>query len=80
LISERLVAGLIAVGAAILLAILLSNRRNTQIDPEQSWFWEPEWLQGEVEAETEIAAGGGQVFESTDQFLDHLDKAASERV
>jgi antitoxin PrlF len=33
-------------------------------DPEQWWFWTPEWQAGEREAEEEIARGEGVYFES----------------
>lgn len=45
-----------------------------EIDPEQAWFWTPEWQAGEREADAEIEAGLGTVYEDTEQFLAHLDR------
>ncbi len=38
-------------------------------DPDQAWFWTPEWLAGELEAEADKAAGRQQVFGSDEDFL-----------
>lgn len=45
-------------------------------DPDQRWFWTPEWQAGEREADAEIRAGKGRVFEDEESFLAHLDEAA----
>lgn len=47
--------------------------RPESVPPDQEWFWTPEWQAGEREADAEIAAGGGQTFYSTEEFLAHLD-------
>ena len=39
------------------------------IDASQAWYWTPEWQAGEREADAEIAAGGGRVFMSGEEFL-----------
>lgn len=46
------------------------------IDATQAWFWTPEWQAGEREADAELAAGRGEVFESGEEFLGALWKAA----
>lgn len=46
------------------------------IDATQAWFWTPEWQAGEREADAELAAGRGEVFESGEEFLEALWKAA----
>lgn len=33
-------------------------------DPEQAWFWTPEWQAGEAEATAQMIAGQGEFFES----------------
>jgi len=43
-----------------------------EIDPEQAWFWTPEWQKGEQEADAELADGAGVVYRSTDEFISHL--------
>jgi hypothetical protein len=44
-----------------------------EIDPEQAWFWTPEWQEGEREAEAQLAAGEGTIYYSDEEFLQHLD-------
>jgi AbrB family looped-hinge helix DNA binding protein len=43
------------------------------VDADQSWFWAPEWLQGEREASTDIARGNFKRFESDEDFLKSLE-------
>lgn len=45
-----------------------------QIDPEQWWFWTPDWQRGEREADAELAAGEGTRYDSTEEFLHHLEQ------
>jgi antitoxin PrlF len=44
-----------------------------KIEPEQAWFFTPEWLAGEREANEDIAAGRGTVHESGEDMFAHLD-------
>lgn len=39
------------------------------VPAEQAWFWNPEWQEGEKEAEKDIAAGGIKTFENVDDLL-----------
>ncbi|MDE0133818.1 MAG: AbrB/MazE/SpoVT family DNA-binding domain-containing protein [Acidimicrobiaceae bacterium] len=42
-------------------------------DPDQAWYWTPEWQEGEKQIEVDRAAGRlGPVFDSADEFLDAL--------
>ena len=41
-------------------------------DPDQAWFWTPEWLAGELEAEADKAAGRAEVFGTEEDFLTAL--------
>ncbi len=44
------------------------------IDPDQAWFWTPEWQAKEREVDEEIAAGiPGRVFDSGEEFLAYLE-------
>lgn len=43
------------------------------IDPDQAWFWTEQWQAGEREADEDIAAGRGETYENTDEFLDSFD-------
>lgn len=43
------------------------------IPTDQAWFFTPEWLAGEQEADNEIAASRGTVHESADVMFAHLD-------
>jgi len=46
------------------------------VPTDQAWFFTPDWLAGEREADEQIASGGGQVFHSADEMLAHLDALA----
>ncbi len=43
------------------------------IPTDQAWFFTPDWLAGEKEADNEIAAGRGTVHESADAMFAHLE-------
>jgi hypothetical protein len=51
-------------GAAVLLRSLSDGR----IDPDQAWFWTPDWLAGELEANREAKSDAGEVYEDADVF------------
>ena len=58
-------------GAAVLLGSIATHR----IDPDQAWFWTPEWLAGEREIDAARARGEtGEVFDSEDAFLAALER------
>jgi AbrB family looped-hinge helix DNA binding protein len=44
------------------------------IDATQAWFWRTAWQAGEREASEELAAGKGDFFESSDEFLASFDE------
>ena len=48
-------------------------RGYVSIPTDQAWFFTPEWLAGEREADEDIAAGRGTVHESADDMFAHLD-------
>ncbi|HEY7123945.1 MAG TPA: AbrB/MazE/SpoVT family DNA-binding domain-containing protein [Ktedonobacterales bacterium] len=39
------------------------------IDPDQAWFWTPEWQEGERQADREIAEGRVRRHMSDEEFL-----------
>jgi hypothetical protein len=43
------------------------------MDPEQAWFWTPEWQAGELAADADMAAGRGTRYESDEEFLAALE-------
>ncbi len=44
-----------------------------QLDPDQAWFWTPEWQEGEREVDESLARGArGPIFESDEHFIAHL--------
>ena len=46
-------------------------------DPDQAWYWTPEWQAGEKQIEVDRAAGRfGPVFDSADEFLNALQTRA----
>ena len=55
-------------GAAVLLRGIIKG----PIDPDQAWFWTPEWQAKEREADADIAAGRGILFDSDQEFIEHL--------
>jgi hypothetical protein len=67
-----------SVALGFVLALVLHAQSERQIDPDPAWFWTPEWLAGELEADAEIAAGQGRFFESDEAFLAHLDEVDTE--
>ena len=44
------------------------------IDPDQAWFWTPEWQAKEREADADLAAGRGTFYDSAEEFLADLDE------
>ncbi len=51
-------------GAAVLLRGLFSGR----IDPDQGWFWNPDWLCGELEIDREAMTEPGVVYNDAGAF------------
>ena len=43
------------------------------VPADQAWFWTERWQRMEEEADELVARGEVQRFESTDEFLSHLD-------
>ena len=54
--------------------ILMSPKVQVLVDPEDAWFFSPEWQAQHREAVAELERGEGEVDESTEDFLDTLDK------
>lgn len=46
--------------------------RPVATDPDQAWFWTPEWQAKEREADADIAAGRGTLYLSDEAFLASL--------
>jgi antitoxin PrlF len=51
----------------------ITVRGYVSIPTDQAWFFSPQWLAGEREADEQIAAGRGTVHESADDMFAHLD-------
>ena len=51
-------------GAAVLLRGLSGGR----IDPDQGWFWNSDWLSGELEADRQAVAEPGVVYRDVEAF------------
>ena len=56
----------------------ITVRGYVSIPTDQAWFFTPQWLAGEREADEEIAAGHGTVHESADDMFAHLDELAAD--
>jgi AbrB family looped-hinge helix DNA binding protein len=51
----------------------ITIRGFVSIPTDQAWFFTPQWLAGEREADDDIAAGRGTVHESAVDMFAHLD-------
>ncbi len=51
----------------------ITVRGYVSVPTDQAWFFTPQWLAGEREADEDIAAGRGTVHESADGMFAHLD-------
>jgi AbrB family looped-hinge helix DNA binding protein len=49
-------------------------RGYVSVPTDQAWFFTPDWLAGEREADDDIAAGRGTVHETAEAMFTHLDK------
>lgn len=56
----------------------ITVRGYVSIPTDQAWFFTPDWLAGEREADEDIAAGRGTVHESADDMFAHLDALNTE--
>jgi antitoxin PrlF len=72
-IPSKVLLAAAAVGVAVVLFLVLRTGAQ-ETDPDQAWFWTPEWLAGELEADAEIAAGRGTFYASDEEFLASLDE------
>jgi hypothetical protein len=57
-------------GAGVLLRGIIDG----PLDPDQSWFWTPDWRRKEQQAEADKAAGNADRFDSDEDFLAALDE------
>jgi hypothetical protein len=46
------------------------------VPAEQAWFWTNEWQAKEREADENLAAGHVTTFDTSEDFLAHLDRIA----
>jgi hypothetical protein len=58
---------------------MVMNAKPTQRDPDQTWFWTPEWQQREGKADDEIAAGNVERYDSDEALLASFDPEADSR-
>lgn len=63
------------IGLAVLVYGLNALRPMLPIPASQAWFWTEEWQAGEREADADIKAGRGTVYNSGEEFLASLDRA-----
>ena len=48
-------------------------RGYVSIPTDQAWFFTPDWLVGEFEADEQIQSGHGHVFRSAEEMFERLD-------
>ncbi len=46
--------------------------RAGRLDPDQAWFWTPEWQAGEQEVDADLASGKAIPFDTDEAFIAHL--------
>ena len=56
----------------------ITVRGYVSIPTDQAWFFTPQWLAGEREADEEIAASRGTTYESAEDMFAHLDALAAD--
>lgn len=44
-----------------------------EVPVDQSWFWSPEWQEGERQVDEEATAGRVRIFEDDETFFGYLD-------
>lgn len=47
-------------------------------EPDQRWFWTPDWQRREREVDEHVAAGRVETFDGSDDFLAHVERVASD--
>ena len=47
-------------------------------DPDQAWFWTPEWQAGQRESEEELSAGLGVTFDTAEDAIRWLCEPAED--
>ena len=60
-------------GAGVLLRGIIKG----PIDPDQAWFWTPEWQAKEQAADADKAAGKVDRYRSDEEFLAALDERSA---
>jgi AbrB family looped-hinge helix DNA binding protein len=55
----------------------VTMRGYVSIPTDQAWFFTPQWLAGEREADEDIEAGRGTVHETAEEMFAHLDTLGS---
>ena len=56
----------------IMYAIHPITNKRVEINPEQAWFWSPEWLAEEMAVDEELRSGEYEEFDSIEDFIDSL--------
>ena len=54
--------------------VLMQPKVEVLVDPEDAWFYSPEWQTTHGAAVAELDLGGGTVHKSDEDFLDALSK------
>ena len=57
---------------------VIELRAALPVPADQRWFWAERLQQRELEVDEHVAAGRVTVHESTEDFLDHLDRLDAE--
>lgn len=58
---------------------VIELRPHAAVPVDQAWFWTERWQRMEREADEEIARGELESYDTTEEFLGHLDEVAGEK-
>jgi len=53
-------------------AIHPTSKERVEIDPDQIWFWTPEWQAGERQVDEDLQSGNYEEFDDIKEFIDSL--------
>ena len=67
---------MIGTATSVINSITCKDVRIPYADPNQAWFWTPEWQAKEIEADEDLNLGRYREFDSIDEMIAVLDDDA----
>jgi hypothetical protein len=59
-------------GSVVWYAIHPITKERVEIDPDQRWFWTPEWQAGERQVDEDLQSGNYEDFDDMESFINSL--------